>query len=316
MGAPFDTVWGPYDSPMEARSCLCRFVDKICGLDVGVAWSSGGAVYPIRRPGRDSAGLGQIIVFEWHPAPPPRQVVRPLSLFGRLERAVESALAQIGQQQIAQSESSLAMSRTLAQAFGRIRMGQKSDAAGVALDVVCVALSIGALATGVGFIGMVALIGGGVLLLADGAAYGMEIAGNDEFAETIKKRTELFRIIATVMTLPDAAWGGMKAIQEFQEVRELRAASLATADSAGTLAKRTANATRAGRYAQIVERAQLKAQIRSEQIRGLFLHELAPRAIVPPSLYLLLREELDKENHSTFASFLQRLTFHIMVVQS
>ena len=55
------------------------------------------------------------------------------------------------------------MGQALAQAFGRIRMGQKSDAASVALDVIRVALSIGALATGVDFIGMIALTGGGVL---------------------------------------------------------------------------------------------------------------------------------------------------------
>ena len=55
------------------------------------------------------------------------------------------------------------MGQALAQAFGRIRMRQKSDAASVALDVIRVALSIGALATGVGFIGMIALTGGGVL---------------------------------------------------------------------------------------------------------------------------------------------------------
>ena len=34
---PLDMVWGPYGNPMEARSCLCGFVDKVCGLDVGVA---------------------------------------------------------------------------------------------------------------------------------------------------------------------------------------------------------------------------------------------------------------------------------------
>ena len=144
----------------------------------------------------------------------------------------------------------------------------------------------------------------------------MEIGGNDELAETIKKRTEVFRIIATVMTLPDAAWGGMKAIREFQEVRQLRATSQATGDIAGTLANRTANAARAERYAQIVERAQRRAQVHADKLRHLFLHELTPRATVPPSVYLLLREELDKENHSVIASFLQRLTFHVVVVQS
>ena len=112
----------------------------------------------------------------------------------------------------------------------------------------------------------------------------MEIGGNDELAETIKKRTEVFRIIATVMTLPDAAWGGMKAIREFQEVRQLRATSQATGDIAGTLANRTANAARAERYAQIVERAQRRAQVHADKLRHLFLHELTPRATVPPSI--------------------------------
>ena len=289
-------------------------MDKVCGLDVGVAWASGGAVYPLRRPGQDSAGFAQAILFEWHPAPPPRQLVGPSGLFGRLERVVEGALAQIGQQEVARSDSALAMSQTLVQAFGSLRMGQKSDAASVALDVIGVAFSLGALATGVGFIGMMALVGGGVLLLADGAAYGMEITGHGEAAETFKKRTEVFRLVATVMTLPDAAWGGAKAIRELLEVRELRTASRTTAAIAGTLAGRTANAARASQYAQIAERARLKAQIRSEQIRGLLLHELTPRATVPPSVYLLLREELDKDNHSAIASVLRRLTFHVVTL--
>ncbi len=314
MAIPFSATWGPYAGPLQARNCLTGFVDAVCGQDLGVAWASGDAVWPLRAPKADPAGFGQVAVFEWHPAPPPRQIVKPRDLFDRLKDTVEGALAQIGKQQLAQAEAGLAMSQTLAQAIGGIRMQHKADAAGVALDVICVALSIGALATGVGFIGVVALTGGIILLGTDGTAYTVELAGKDGLAETIKKRTEVIRMIATVMTLPDAAWGGLKAIREFQEIRELRTGSQATAAIAANLGKGTANAARASEYAQILEQAQLKAQIRSEQLRGLFLHELTPRATVPASLYLLLREELDNDNHSILASFLQRLTFHVVAV--
>ena len=314
MAIPFSATWGPYADPLQARSCLTKFIDTVCGSDLGVAWASEGTVWPMRAARADAAGFGQVVVFEWHPAPPPRQVVTSRSLFDRLKRDVEDVLIQFGEQQVAQSENNLAMGQALVQAVGSIRMRHKDDAAGVALDVLCVALSIGTLATGVGFIGAVALLGKSVLLTTDGIAYGMEMAGNDEGAESFKKRTEIFRIAATIMSLPDAAWGGLKAVREFQEIRELRATLQATALVAGSRASTTASASRAAQYAQIVERAQLKAQIRSEQIRGLFLHELTPRATVPPSFYLLLREELDKKNHSALASFLQRLTFHVVTV--
>lgn len=316
MAMSFDAVWGPYGDPLQARSCLTGFVDAVCGPGLGVAWASGGAVHPMRAPGRDSSGFGQVVVFEWHDAPPLRRISAEGSLLGRLERTVERALTQIGEARMAQSQAELAMGQAMAQAIGSIRMRHKDDAAGVALDVLCVVLSIGLLTTGVGIIGGAALIGSIILLGTDGVAYGMETAGYDEDAEKFKKATEVFRIAATIMTLPDAAWGGFKIIQELNEVQKLRAASQSTAGIAGTLAERTASAARASQYAQIVERAQRKAQEHSQKLRWLFMHELVPRATVPASVYLLLREELDDENHSVLATFLQRLTFHIITVHS
>ncbi len=316
MAIPFSATWGPYAGPLQARNCLTGFVDAVCGQDLGVAWASGDAVWPLRAPKTDPAGFGQVAVFEWHPAPPPRQIVKPRDLFDRLKDTVEGALTQIGEQQVAQSENSLAMGQALAQAVGSIRMQHKADAAGVALDVICVALSIGVMATGLGTLGAIALIGGVFLLGADGVAYGFELEGRGDVSEEIKRKTEILRLAATIMTLPDAAWGGLKAIREFSEIRNLRSVSRSTALAGETLAVRTANAARASQYTQIAERAKLKAQIRTEQLRGLFLHELTPRATVPASLYLLLRDELDPDNRSIIATLLQRLTFHVMTVHS
>lgn len=129
----------------------------------------------------------------------------------------------------------------------RMMTRHRDDGANVAFDVVCIALSIALIPTGIGIAAGIALAGGIVLLGADGYAYGLELAGDDSASEAFKKQTEKWRILATVMTLPDGLVGGWKALRELSEVREALVLDRTTAATAEQLSARTANAQRADR---------------------------------------------------------------------
>ncbi len=100
------------------------------------------------------------------------------------------------------------------------------DFAGVIFDVICIAASIALIPTGIDIFAIAGLAGGAVLLGCDGAAYAMEVAGQDESAKSIKENTEWVRLAATIATLPDFGWNGIKAVRELRALRELR--SMAT----------------------------------------------------------------------------------------
>lgn len=203
--------------------------------------------------------------------------------------------------------------RAIASAIGvginRMIHSHQDDAAGVAIDVLCIALAIALLPTGIGVLAGVGLAGGAILLATDGIAYAKEIGGDEEGAEVWKHQTEGLRIAATVMTLPDLAFGGVKAVRELQEIRELRVLDRTTAATAQSLAAKTATAARAERYAQITERANLRAQIRSQQIVAAMKLEITPRIAGSVGTSLLLREEI-ASNESALRQTMQRLRIH------
>ncbi len=137
----------------------------------------------------------------------------------------------------------------------------------------------------------------------------MELADDDDGAEAFKKKTEKLRLIATVMTLPDIAYGGAKMVKELLEIREFRAMDRVTAEAATNMSARTTNAARAERLRQIAERANLRAQIRSEQIAATLKLELSNRTVGAGSAGLLVREEI-KSDESLWHQFLQFLQVH------
>ena len=303
-----------YGGPADARACLCRFVDQACSPDVGVAWLANGALYPLRAPRRDAGGFGDAVVFELAPmpAPPPP---RPVGFLARLEAFFGDALAQYGDAQIATSQANLAASQAIGAALKKVFTSHADDGAGVALDIVCVGLSIALFASGIGALGAVAFAGSLVLASADGFAYAKEMSGDEAGAEEVKKETEAIRLVATVATLPDLAWGGLKAIREFREVIELRQISATTANTAEALAARTTNASRAARYADIAERAHLRSQLRSQQVRGAIMHEFGPRLAGTGGLFLLGREEWTGDE-SLLNEFLRRIRAHTVAVHA
>lgn len=211
---------------------------------------------------------------------------------------------------MAEARRKMMLGQALERGVCRMFTSHQDDAAGLAFDIICVAASIALLPTGLGVIGFAGLIGGSMVLVADGVAYGMEIGGNDEGAEAFKKRSEGVRLVGTIMTLPDFAFGGFRAIRELKEIRGLLALDRTTARAAETIGPRTARADRAARYAQIAERAHLRTQIRSKQIAASLKLEMAPRAAAAGGTSLLLREEVTNDK-SLMHQITRQLSFHL-----
>ena len=209
----------------------------------------------------------------------------------------------------------MAMGKAMTQVLGRMLTSHQDDGLGVALDVFCIALSVALLPTGLGVLGAVGLFGGVVLLGTDSWAYALELGGNDEQAEAFKTQTERYRLIATVMTLPDVAYGGVKLVKELAEVRELRAVDRVTAEAATSMSARTRNAARAERLRQVAERANLRAQLRSEQIAAGLKLEASGKLGGAGSVALLVREEWQNDQ-SMLHQFLRILQVHCIAVHS
>ncbi len=302
--------WGIYAGVNEARTYLSRFTDHAVGPDVGIVWLSQGAMYPLRAPRRDGAGFGDVLVFEF--ALDLINHLAPRRWTERLEDFFIGALSEIGRAQVQQADANMAMIASIKSMMTEKRM----DGLGVMLDAICVMASIGAVMTGVGVISLIAFGAGIVLLSADGAAFGAEIADNDALADIIKKKTEILRVVAMVASLPDLGYGGIKLLKEMGKVRQLKLEDDLSHSAATSRQSRTTNASHAADYAQIAEKARLRSQIRSEQLMGLLKHEMTPRVTVSPSFMLLLREEYGNENDSATSRFLKSLSFHFVSVHS
>ena len=308
LPASVTSQWGIYRNATDASSHLCRLVDAVCGPDVGVVWAANGVVFAFRPPCWDENGFGDIAIFEYRPQlPRPKDV--PKDFWSRTKAFIEDVMTKVGEAQLAQSEANLAMGRELGNVVKRMLTSHSADGVGVALDVLGVVLSVALLASGIGAIGVLALVGSGVLLAADGSIYALEMGDEEQAAEQLRHKTESLRIIATILTLPDIAWGGVKAIREIREVQELRALDRTTAASAESMAARTSSAARAARYATIADKAHLRCQIRSEALQGLLAHEIAPKLAGVGSTYLLAHDEFTSD-HVLEDDYLRGLVIH------
>ncbi|MGI4747802.1 MAG: hypothetical protein ACRYGI_17505 [Janthinobacterium lividum] len=314
MVLPLSSQWGPYRNAFDARTCLARFVDKVCGPGVGIVWAADGDIYALRAPRRDSENFADTVVFQWLPT---AVIVshKPLRDFwSRAREFINDALTAEGKALNAQGQAQIAVGQAVNRVVGRMATSHRDDGVGVALDIVCVGLSLALVPTGLGAFAALGLFGGALLLIADGTSYGMELSGNNERAEAFKSNTEKIRIFATIATLPDALWGGMKAFQELNEVTKLRSTDRVIAASADTLAARSTNIIQTKNYEQIAERAHLRSQIRSQQIVGSLKYEISPRGAGLGSALLLLKEETGNDDSSLQALF-QRLQIHIVTAR-
>ncbi|MEA1649111.1 hypothetical protein UAJ10_08770 [Nitrospirillum sp. BR 11164] len=321
MAIVLDNDWGPYKNANEASAYLIPYVNRVCGPEVGITWATGGFVYPLRAPIWDGGGFGDNVVFQWNhiPASVPNHPP-PSDFWHRVKAFIDRCMEAEGQAALAESQANLAMAQAVTNMFNSI--AHKDDALAVALDVICVAASIALIPTGLGALGVLAFMGGTFLLGADGAIYGLELAGKDGTANSLRERTETMRIIATVMTLPDIAVGGARALRELKEARELLRADIVTANAAEKLGSRTANMARVDRYAQVAERAHLRSQLRAQQIRAAVTLDIIPRVAGSGSGGLMVREQLSsneaqgKEADAVLVhQVAERLEVHSVAVQ-
>ena len=318
MNAVLDKTWGPYSSQSDATFSLGRFANRACGPGIGLAWSSGGMLYPLRNPVYDSDGFGDVLVVEWNPPPAHPAKLQPAPSSGfwdRLMRIIERSLEMQADAQIAQAQAETQALRAIANSPIFQRFTQHADdGTAVALDAIAVVASLILLPTGLGFLGGMALVGAGVLLASDGTIYGLEMAGYDKDADWVRDETEIARIAATAMTLPDLAVNLPKALREVREASELLRADRTTAQTAQRLGARTAVKARAAKYADIVERANLRTQLRIKQIQASLSLEIAPRVAGVPGTGLLLREEITGD--ATLTKQVARwLRMHIVATQ-
>ncbi|MEE3627489.1 hypothetical protein UCD39_26530 [Nitrospirillum sp. BR 11752] len=321
MTIALDSDWGPYKNANEASAYLIPYINRVCGPDVGITWATGSAVYPLRAPTWDSGGFGDNVVFQWShiPAAFPKHPP-PTDFWHKVKAFIDRCMEAEGQAAIAQGQANMAMAQAMTSMFNKIP--HKDDALGVTLDIICFAASIALIPTGLGALGFIAFLGGTFLLGADGAIYGLELAGQDDKAKSLRERTETLRIIATVMTLPDLAVGGYRALQELKETRELLRADVVTANAAEKLGGQTANVVRADRYVQVAERAHLRSQLRAQQIRAAITLDIIPRFAGLGSDGLMAREQFfpDSEPSNGIRIGLshqvaERLKLHSIAVQ-
>ena len=311
MTASLSPTWGPFSDVSDARTRLSRFVDQACAPSVGVVWAADDSIYTLRPPLADGNGFGDVVIFHWPRVPAPPKPA-PSGFWANLKDFLNRAAETQYQASMAEAQGNMALGKAMGNVFDRMIHTHKDDGLGVVFDVLCIGLSIALIPTGIGLVTTVAGIAalGGVALLAmDGTAYSMELAGDDEGAEVVKKKTEVARIIATVATLPDLFKGGFEVVRALRDLSEALPAAERTAATAEKLAARTANANRADRYAQIAEKAHLRAQIRREQIAALLQRGVAPRGAGLGGGGLLVREEIENDK-SLYHQVLSRLQIH------
>ena len=312
--------WGPYRSPVEATEYLGRFVDKACGPGTGIAWTANGNLYPLRAPKRDDDGFGDVVMFEWNKPPPPAP--RQVGFWNRVRAFISGVVQMELQSQLQQAEIQRAMGDAMVKAVSRAFTTHQDDGIGVALDVIGIAISIALIPTGLGIIGGIALIGSVFLLGTDTYSYALEMDGEDEGAEKFKRRTERYRLFATVMTLPDVAYGSYKIVKEVLEIKSLRALDAATATAAEAKAARTINAVAADRLHRLADRANLRSQIRTEQLKAILTLqgsqlklEVGGKVTGAGSIGLMVREEV-LEDSSSFHQFLRFLQVHAVTAHA
>lgn len=248
--------WYPYRDAGDALRHLAPFADASVGNGCGISYSDGRSVAVVRRPaGRQNLWLNVLRSLVAAPKAPAKSASHAPSAWERVERFFERAMTAYGESELRNAEATMAASQALGAMVDR-GMWQPThewlqkhkliaDGLGVAVDVVGVVAGVAfavAIAPELGVVaivaGLSAFAGSAILLGVDGAVLGLELAGREESAKAIEDShtAQWARIVGTIMTLPDMAVGGVRAIKEIgtlaNEGREAAAASRAAVDAA------------------------------------------------------------------------------------
>ncbi len=242
--------WGPYGTKNWADACLSRFANEVFGYRTGVAWADPYGAVVLRPPAYDDDGLGLMLCVGNHGVVPPKpKREKPPGFAQRVGDVLMRLMADYGRQQMRQAlmqqEASKALGDAVVEhvwkpvhefleehkvladgvAVGLDALGVLAGA-GLMIAVVTGAVALSPLALGAG----VAAAAGSVVLLAiDGTVFSFEARGEMARAEAIEDEPVIqwARIGATVLLLPDLAYGGIRALREVKalpsEIKESKA---------------------------------------------------------------------------------------------
>ena len=318
--------WGPFAGPADAAKHLSDFVDDYLDRDLGVAWYSLAGLTPLRRPSYDASGIGACLVAQWNPSPP-TPPAKPRGIYQEVKAAIKATLEAYGEGQMAQSEIAMSQAQALAKVLQPALGGDRwKDALGVGGDIVGVAIGIAVGCTGVGLVAELAFWGGAACLLMDGAAYGLEVSGHDDYATTLNKWDEPLRLVAAVAALTDAGWNGYRTFsEEIPKLRLERTSSMRTAARANADATRVAGSATgaadaarkvlAEKYAALGERANKRAADLASKLQRTWALDLAPKGVLTPAATaLLVDSEIESQQPGPVAAFLGHYVFHVTAV--
>lgn len=324
-------AWGPFDDPVDAANNLGKFTDQVLDPQFGIAWIGNNTLYTLRGPTYDANGDGNVVTFEYRDAPPPPPP--PSGFGGRVVAWIKRSFELQGEMELENSriqmEGAQAFARGISTLYQRA-MGTRDrqlDTVGIVLDGVAIGFSLVLLSFGpLEVLGVIGLIGGAALLLADGSAYLAELAGADETSDEIKSATFYPRCLFALMTLPDAAWGlGKVALESAELGSKAIKAGVASRQAAAGVARNTQaaagaadaiaaseKASRAARYAKVGEQAQRRANAARQKLAVFMGAQAGGRLTIPPGLLLLLKEKDDgAESCARMTAKIRNYTFHV-----
>lgn len=242
--------WYPYNGAQDALTHLAPLADHAVGRGSGISYSDGRSISVVRRPS-GSRGIWLNVLSRHVAAPRPRPKPRPPTTMQRIDHWFEDIMIAYGESQMRQAEANMAMSRAITGYVNSnvwqpahawlLKHKLVNDAVGVAADVVGVvagAVFICAIGPELGaaaiIVGAAAGLGSLVLLGMDGYVLGGELTGHEAETKWIETNEGMqwARIVATIMTVPDMAYGGVRALKEVgalaAEAREATTASRAS----------------------------------------------------------------------------------------
>ena len=263
-------LWYPYADFSDAQRRLGAFADATIGPQCGISYSDGISIGVVRQPSGTADSWLWLNVLRQHVAAPPPPPPKPQGNWGKLKAWFWHSMEISGEAQLQQSQAELAEGQAVDDAIEKhiwlpvheflIRHKLLADGVGVALDVVgvvagavFVVAALPEIVSGAAVVGTLGLVtgvsaatGSAVLLVIDGAVFGVELSGNKALAEQIEddRRVQWMRVGATVMILPDVPVGAARALREIgtlgNEAREAEAASAAAARNAEAARARVA----------------------------------------------------------------------------
>ena len=260
--------WGPYGSQGWAWACLTRFAAQVFDPGFGVAWATSTGAVVLHPPAYDDDGLGLMLCVGCHgPVAPPVKDKKPATFVGRIEDFCLKLMTDYARQQYQQAMMEQAAAEQVDKAIvdhvwkpvNEFLEKHKMAADGIAvgLDALGVLAAVGvgvvvvagsvALSPFALAAGAAAGAGSLALLAIDGTVFYFEAKGDKAAATEFEDQRfiQWARVGATVLLLPDLAYGGIRALREVKALpAEIREGRLAATDAMESATQQRERATK------------------------------------------------------------------------